>query len=131
MQQSKASHFLIIDDSYIDRLVSGMMIRKTYAASTVTEMSGGSAALDWLKSQPSHSNLVIILDIMMPQMNGFQFLDHFDKLEHTLRTDITIVMLSSTLDENDRRRAREHPCVKDLLSKPLSPNELTRALSSQ
>jgi CheY-like chemotaxis protein len=117
--------FLIVDDSYIDRLVATMLIKRHFATDAVYDVSGGQLALDWLRSKTAeNSPIIILLDIMMPQMNGFQFLDQFDTLDESIRKEIIIVMLSSTLDEDDQRRAKLHPSVKKLLSKPLSPNEL-------
>lgn len=123
--QAKKS-FLVIDDSYIDRLVAGMLIKRTFNVPDVHEVSGGKQALDWLTSQESADvdQLIILLDIMMPQMNGFEFLDHFDKLDKFVKDRAIIIMLSSTLDHDDVKRAKQHPYVKKLLSKPLSANEL-------
>ena len=118
--------FLVIDDSYIDRLVAGMLIKRTYNNPEVYEVSGGRQALDWLTEKPSRFNeaLIILLDIMMPQMDGFEFLDQFDSLSPEIKNKTTIVMLSSTLDHDDMKKAQQHPQVKKLLSKPLSANEL-------
>jgi CheY-like chemotaxis protein len=122
--------FLVIDDSYIDRLVSAMMIRHTFDGAEVFEMSSGQLALDWLQRHPqiSDKHLVILLDIMMPQMNGFEFLVQFDKINTVFR-DWTVMMLSSTLDDGDIRQAKNHPYVKKFLSKPLSPNQLKAFLA--
>jgi CheY-like chemotaxis protein len=118
--------FLVIDDSYIDRLVAGMLIKRTYNNPDVYEVSGGRQALDWLTEQPSRVSeaLIILLDIMMPQMDGFEFLDQFDSLSSDIKNKTTIIMLSSTLDHDDMKKAQQHPQVKKLLSKPLSANEL-------
>jgi CheY-like chemotaxis protein len=118
--------FLVVDDSYIDRLVSAMMVRHTFAGAEVFEVSGGRQALDWLETTfaTKDNHLVILLDIMMPQMNGFEFLVHFDKLRDGFQNGSTVVMLSSTLDDDDIRQAKNHPYVKKFLSKPLSPNQL-------
>lgn len=123
--QAKKS-FLVIDDSYIDRLVAGMLIKRTFNVPEVHEVNGGKSALEWLTTQASANanQLIILLDIMMPQMDGFQFLDQFDKLDQSLKDRAIIVMLSSTLDHEDMKRAKQHPYVKKLLSKPLSANEL-------
>src|SRR5688572_21377198 len=117
--------FLVIDDSYIDRLVAGMLIKRTYNNPEVHEVSAARQARDWLTEQPSRfsDQLIILLDIMMPQMNGFEFLDQFDSLRPGIRDKTTIIMLSSTLDHDDMKRAQRHPQVKKLLSKPLSANE--------
>jgi CheY-like chemotaxis protein len=122
--------FLVIDDSYIDRLVSAMMIRHTFDGAEVFEMSSGQLALEWLQSRPeiSDKQLVILLDIMMPQMNGFEFLVQFDKINAAFR-NWTVMMLSSTLDDRDIRQAKDHPYVKKFLSKPLSPNQLKTFLA--
>jgi response regulator RpfG family c-di-GMP phosphodiesterase len=124
-RMDKPLTFLVIDDSYIDRLVSAMMVRHTFDGMQVFEMSGGHQALTWLQAeQKTVHHLVILLDIMMPQMNGFEFLVHFDKIRPTLSDGSTVVMLSSTLDDDDIRQAKNHPYVKKFLSKPLSPNQL-------
>lgn len=123
--------FLVIDDSYIDRLVSAMMIRHTFQDCEVHELSGGQPALEWISSAAlkPEKHLIILLDIMMPQMNGFEFLVRFDKLKTELKNGFTVIMLSSTLDDADIRQARNHPYVKKFLSKPLSPNHLKESLS--
>jgi CheY-like chemotaxis protein len=128
----KSYTFLVIDDSYIDRLVSGMMIRHTFNSTEVYEVSGGQPALEWLRSDKlkPENDLVILLDIMMPQMNGFEFLIQFDKLMTELKNNTTVVMLSSTLDHDDIRQAKNHPYVKKFLSKPLLPNQLQEFLKS-
>lgn len=127
-----SNRFLVIDDSYIDRLVSGMLIRRTYDVTDVLEVNGGQQGLEWLKAQnlSAANPLIILLDIMMPQMNGFEFLEHFDALDQAIKEHTTIVMLSSTLDHDDTKRAKKHPSVKKLLSKPLSANELKEFLIS-
>jgi CheY-like chemotaxis protein len=128
MQADKT--FLVIDDSYIDRLVSGMLIKRTFDITDVHEVNGGKQAIEWLQSHAykKENRLIILLDIMMPQMSGFEFLDHFDALDTPLKEKTTIVMLSSTIDPEDIARARQHHHVKKLLSKPLSANELKQLL---
>lgn len=117
--------FLVVDDSYIDRLVTGMLVRHAFDATEVHEVSGGQQAIEWLSSNPvNHNKLIILLDIMMPQMNGFEFLLKFDKLDEGIRKKTSVIMLSSTLDHDDLRQASQHPYVKKFLSKPLSANEL-------
>lgn len=119
------THFLVIDDSYIDRLVSGLLLKRTFSAAEVSDASSGEEALALLRSRPANQNrMVILLDIMMPKMNGFEFLHHFEQLEESLVQNATVIMLSSTLDETDINRARQHPLVKVLLSKPLSVQEV-------
>lgn len=120
--------FLVIDDSYIDRLVAGMLIKRTFENPEVVELSGAKEALDWLASHTIDGHLVILLDIMMPSMNGFEFLSRFEKMHESTKGNTTIFMLSSTLDHEDIARAEKHPLVEKLLSKPLSEKQLKQLL---
>ena len=120
--------FLVIDDSYIDRLVAGMLIKRTFENPDVFELSGGKEALDWLNNHEIDGHLVILLDIMMPYMNGFEFLTHFESLHASTKSNTTIFMLSSTLDHEDMARAEKHPFVEKLLGKPLSEKQLKQLL---
>jgi CheY-like chemotaxis protein len=101
-----------------------MLIKRTFNVESTVEVNGGNQALEWLKQKTEGQEVLILLDIMMPQMNGFQFLDQFEKLDDAIRKNVSIVMLSSTLADEDVLKAKQHPTVKKLLSKPLSPNEL-------
>ncbi|HEY0741632.1 MAG TPA: response regulator [Chryseosolibacter sp.] len=121
---STAKSFLIVDDSYIDRLVSGMLVKRTFNISQVHEVVGGYEALEFLRSHAISGKLIILLDVMMPRMNGFEFLDQFETLDPSIKNNVDIVILSSTFDDNDIRRGNSHPAVKKMLSKPLSANEL-------
>jgi CheY-like chemotaxis protein len=116
--------FLIVDDSYIDRLVSGMLVKRTFNVDEVHEVVGGNEALEFLKTHSITGKLILLLDIMMPRMNGFEFLEQFELLDPSLKDKVDIVILSSTFDDTDLQRGRSHPAVKKMLSKPLSANEL-------
>ena len=123
------STFLVIDDSYIDRLVCSMLIKREFEACEVHEVKSAKNGIEWLTSRHSaNGRLVIMLDIMMPEMNGFEFLEQFEKLDPGVKSASTIFMLSSTLDYEDVARAEKHPYVRKLLSKSLSPKELKTLL---
>lgn len=121
---SNQKSFLVVDDSYIDRLVSGMLVKRTFQVYEVHEVVGGNEALEFLKTHRISGKLIVLLDIMMPKMNGFEFLDHFDALDPSIKEKVDIVILSSTFDDNDLKKGNAHPAVKKMLSKPLSANEL-------
>lgn len=113
---------MIIDDSETDILISiAMAKRARFAESYITHISA-KGALTYLwecKDQPDLLPDVIFLDINMPVMNGFAFLDEFDNCPQAVKEKCRIVMLSSSLDPNDFRKATDSPYVVEFISKPL------------
>jgi CheY-like chemotaxis protein len=101
-----------------------MLVKRTFQIHEVHEVIGGNEALEFLKTHPISGKLIVLLDIMMPKMNGFEFLEHFEMLDPAIKEKVDIVILSSTFDDNDLKKGNAHPSVKKMLSKPLSANEL-------
>lgn len=122
--------FLIIDDSYIDRIVTSSMVKTAFPSSEVTEAGGAIEGLQFLINKKHATPLIILLDIKMPEVNGFGFLEAFEKNNDIEKEGITIFMLSSTIDPTDVQQAEESTYVKKLLTKPLSLPELTATLSA-
>jgi CheY-like chemotaxis protein len=123
---------LIVDDNVIDQIVTKQLLKKKLNIDTIQVVSSGKEALEWLTNYKRESNdfLVILLDIKMPEMDGFEFLEEFEKLKNNLiTTDFMIVMLSSSLDPNDKKRAKENANVKKLLSKPLRVEQFSLLLT--
>lgn len=71
---------------------------------------------------------LIFLDIQMPKMDGFGFLDNFLNFPKEKKEKCKIIMLSSSMDPNDINRAKKHPYVIDYLNKPLSEESLNEVL---
>ena len=116
--------FLVVDDSYIDRIVTSMLIKNILNVTEVTQAAGGKEALEQLQQNTFGNKLILLLDIKMPVMDGFEFLDEYDKLPEGLKQNITIFMLSSTIDPDDIKKAEKNAYVRKILSKPLSVQEL-------
>jgi CheY-like chemotaxis protein len=118
--------FLIIDDNEIDQLVTQQLLKKDLGATHVVQAGNGIEAMQWLKEMKSTfpESLVIILDVRMPLMDGFQFLEAFESLHQDLQKTTKIIMLSSTLDPRDIEQAEAHKNVMRLFSKPLPVKEL-------
>ncbi|MEE4176665.1 MAG: response regulator [Bacteroides sp.] len=119
---------LLIDDSEIDNLVNQRIIEKNAFAAKIIIKKSARAGLDYLTetlcSDPDALPDLIFLDIRMPDIDGFGFLDAFAKLDETIRKHCKIAMLSSSIDADDHRKAIENPFVIKFLNKPLSASVL-------
>lgn len=117
---------LLIDDSDIDNLVNRKMVEKNAFASMVVVKNSALSALEYLvqthASDKARLPEMIFLDIRMPDVNGFEFLEKFHCLDEEIRRHCRIVMLSSSIDADDHRRAMDNPYVIHFIKKPLTSN---------
>lgn len=111
---------MLIDDNEIDNFVSGEIIKDCQYAEQIIEMTSARDALDYLKNTDSNEiPEIIFLDIRMPVMDGFDFLDQFVKIPEEVRAHCSVIMLTSSTDIKDIDRALKYPVVKKFLAKPL------------
>lgn len=112
--------FLLIEDDDIFNLIHNQLILKTYPTAQITIFKYAQQALDHLILHAEELPDVIFLDLNMPEMNGFEFIEalneHFDR--EKFKTIIYLV--SSTLDDRDKQRAKSYSWVCDLIDKPLT-----------
>ncbi|MDN3202548.1 response regulator [Algoriphagus sediminis] len=125
------AHFkniLLVDDDPINNLINQRLISKVELGEMTHEFLAGMSALEFLqKLDPSEKSL-ILLDINMPVMNGWEFLDNYlDRFSN--RNDI-ILILSSSIDFLDRIKAQEYSIVSGFLEKPLTIEKLTEHIDS-
>lgn len=113
-------HFILIDDSNFDLFIYEKLIVKSGIANSVKPFNSARLALEYItKEQSKIPESIILLDLQLPGMNGFEFIDQFHHLPDELKNKFKIFMLSSTIDNNDIEKARLSPYIIDLLSKPL------------
>jgi CheY-like chemotaxis protein len=123
------SIFYLVDDSLIDLKINERLLLQAGLASSVHRFITAESALDFFCTHPPPVPFgVILLDINMPGMNGFDLLDAMSQLPATIRSAYRIVMLSSTIDSEDLLRVNRHSEVAMLLSKPLNTTSLDEQL---
>ena len=110
---------LVIDDSDPDLLYAKIIIDRAGVAEQVIPFETAMDALAYLQRPEGHNADVVLLDINMPEMDGFQFLDAYERLHADHRARAVVVMLTSSPDPLDRERAMAYSCVKGYVIKPI------------
>ncbi|MBE9461256.1 two-component system response regulator [Dyadobacter subterraneus] len=123
--------FILIDDSAFDLFIYEKLIIKSGIGNSVRPFNSAQDALEYLTGVGENlPKTVILLDLQMPGMNGFEFIDQFDLLPEQIKDKIRIYMLSSTIDTRDIDKAKASTSIIDLLSKPLEISLLKTILTS-
>jgi CheY-like chemotaxis protein len=124
---------MLIDDNEIDNLINQKMIEAANISEHIYTHSGAKSAIEFLRNieklgkEAEHVLPdVIFLDIDMPLMDGFQFLDEFDKLTEVTKDKCSIVMLTSSINPQDVNKSHKYSCVKQYINKPLTQKNLEK-----
>ncbi|MBA0883734.1 response regulator [Flavobacterium undicola] len=118
----------IIDDDKLSIKLMSMLISKNNFCEEIVSFHNPQTALDELKSNatnPSKLPDVILLDLNMPVLDGWQFLDEFTLISFAKK--IVVFIVSSSIDPCDLEMAKNYPIVKDYIIKPLSSEKLKQA----
>lgn len=118
---------MLVDDNEIDLFLNAKFMQVSGVTEDVISFSKPREGLDYLEENAANDeNLpsIILLDIVMPELTGFQFLERFEEMSESLQKNIAIIMLSSTVDPIDLERAEKNRFVTGILKKPLNPDVL-------
>lgn len=125
---ARFENVLLIDDNEINNVMHERLIEIAGFGQNIAVMPSGVDALEYLKTDVANDITkvpdIIFLDIRMPIIDGFGFMEEYVKLPSEINTKPKVIMLSSTLDEQDYGRAKEFPQIINFLVKPLSIDKL-------
>ncbi|QKX04801.1 response regulator [Aquimarina sp. TRL1] len=130
----KVNCILLVDDSPSTNFFNKKLIQVADIANEVYEALNGIEALDFLLKQgkfsEEHSSKkfprpnIIFLDINMPLMDGFEFLEHYSKIKKKVRADMIVVFLTTSNWCKDRIKALDNTLIFDYIEKPLELSKL-------
>jgi CheY-like chemotaxis protein len=117
---------ILVDDDPINNLINKRLITKLDISDKVEEYLDAEKAIERIKNLKVKDKVLILLDINMPVMNGWDFLNSYTE-KFRDRKD-KIVMLSSSIEAQDRQKAFSFDVVDGFLEKPLTPEKMKSIL---
>lgn len=126
-RSTRLPNVMLIDDNEVDQTMYRRLIARSDEFGEVHSFYYAQEALDWLQSQNKPCINIILLDINMPRMNGFEFLEAATLALGDAFAEV-VVMLTTSVDPQDLRRAEQFAVVKDFFSKPLTRDQLNQVL---
>ena len=120
---TKFETIMIIDDNTIDLYITSRVIQKNNIARKVLEYTCALDAIDYLKQNAKNKSVLpnlIFVDIYMPLMSGFEFIQAYSKLPFDLKMHCRVFMVSSTIDDKDISRACADKHVNAFHEKPIT-----------
>ena len=127
MQQIQS--VLLIDDDPASNYIAQLLLRKSGAVKEITVAANGQEALEYIEQRCNGKGYpdLILLDINMPKMDGFEFMEHFQQLP--CAASIRVVVLSSSVSTRDQQTATEYH-IKDFINKPLTKEKLAQLIEA-
>jgi CheY-like chemotaxis protein len=126
-----AKKLLLIDDDPVTNVINTRIIGRlqTLQVSVFTNANDALHQLrEWSTIQLVEFPDIIFLDINMPQMDGWDFLNEFEKLPGHVHGKCRVIMLTSSIDFSDIKRSKTYSTVTDFISKPLTLDKLNTVL---
>lgn len=124
----KLDTILLIDDDEDSNFFHTRLIKKMDCAEQVKAALNGKEGLEILKGDRDYRISLILLDINMPVMNGWEFLEVYNQLETKHKSEVIVVMLTSSVNPDDRKKAESMGIVADFIQKYLTQEKLEEIL---
>jgi CheY-like chemotaxis protein len=123
----------VVDDDVIYQMLIDIIIKKSELFSRIYSFKNGKEAVDALQNSLKNGRDLpdyILLDINMPVMNGWEFMEAYGMINLKVAKAISIYIVSSSISDEDKNKSKTYPDILGYLSKPVSINDLI-LISSQ
>lgn len=119
--------FIIIDDDTISNLLTKMVLKKTFDGVEVLVFTLADEGLSFIKSDVesmhTYEKTVLLLDINMPTLTGWEFLEEFKLFDEAIKKHYKIYIQSSSINFTDRKLAEANQLVLDYIEKPINKDK--------
>lgn len=130
MSNSSPNSYLLIDDDNIDQLIASKIIKKEFPSLECIPFLDGEKASEFIEENINSGKLdkvqIIIVDLMMPIMDGFEFLANYKKKFYNNLPNVKIIVVSSSINNNDKGLCLSYPFVIDYVIKPFSKEVISK-----
>lgn len=129
----KLDTILLIDDDPATNFLHKYVLEKESCAENIISFQNAEEAIEYIKKtieKGFHFPELIFLDINMPRMNGWEFIEAYNKISKQNKISKIVVMLTTSLDTRDREKAESIKEINEFLSKPLTPEKIHQVLES-
>lgn len=133
----KYNNVLLVDDNFIDNFVHNKLLSSLDLSHQFHEHTKPQEAIEFLKlfncfDDRNNKNFVdlIFLDLNMPKMNGWEFIEEVKKICKNIKPPTTIIVLTSSVTKSDKEKAKKEPFVSGYIQKPLTYENLVECLDA-
>ena len=120
----KYNSILLVDDNDVDNYINKHVLSKFNITENIIVKSSAIDAIAYLETLETAFPDVIFLDIRMPEMDGFDFLDRYLSFPDHQKEKCTIYLLTSSINPEDVECAKKYTCIKNYLNKPLTHHKI-------
>lgn len=129
----KLNSVLLIDDNPATNLIHKKVITKIDCVEHIHICNGGEKALEFLTTEKDSDTLnthpqLVFLDINMPGMNGWEFVEEYDELLEGQKCQVLIMMLTTSINPDDRHKADQTKSIAGFLNKPLTTDVVEQVI---
>ena len=128
-----ATRFIAIDDDPVNNMICKLTIELVTGQPEIITFTNPALGFDYIQSQYAanhdQTQTVLLLDINMPVMSGWEFLERFDNLGQDVKSRFKVFILSSSVDERDKQRSYANKNVNAFMVKPLVKDNVVAILA--
>src|SRR5574337_2197225 len=122
------SQFVIVDDDEVNNIICRMTIMQEIPNAEVTAFTSAEQGLNYLESMSLGQQIILLLDINMPKVDGWEFMKRFENFPEHIKQQVRVYILSSSIDPHDLEKAKSNKFISDFISKPITDAKMRRAL---